>query len=258
MIYTINKKFIQVILLLITVLLWSIYSSDKNPLYITSLTFLICLGPILKNKRSVFYLFIFIIIIPIISVLFTSYRSNNLDNFSVVRSLYSNSDPKGPYQSILFYEQQLRTNNIEKQYGFTYLESTIQWIPTFIWDKRPDDLSVKFAKKTLNNYSKGLGLGFSPIAEGIINFGFHGPFFGHLILSFSLISLLLFARSLFKSNSSLNLSVLLFIIIYILLMNRVHYAIPANFYRVLIPLFIINILLRITIKNENITRMSNK
>jgi oligosaccharide repeat unit polymerase len=254
-IYTKNGLWITSISILIFALLWSLYSSDKNPLLTVGLGLLFSINII---KISSFkWLFILIIIIPIYSVGFSSYRSGSIDSFSIYSSLYSNSDPKGPFQSILVADEGYLKDS-ELYYGESYYNSFFTWVPEFIWGNRPDDLSVQFAKEQIPDYYKGLGLGFSPMAEGVMNFGFYGPFIHYLIVSLILILLMCYYNKLPYKKQMFKLVFNLFLVYYLVMMHRSPFSLPADVIRILFPLLLIIKFTTITLKIERTPSISNR
>lgn len=254
-IYIKNGYKIVPISILILMLSWSLYSSDKNPVLMAGLGVLFGLN---NYKFSSFkWLLIFIIIIPIVSIGFSSYRYGSLDGFSIYRSLYSNSDPKGPFKSVLAADKDY-LNNAELYYGKSYFNSFFIWVPRFIWKDRPDDLNTLFAKKHISNYSKGLGLGFSPLAEGVMNFGFFGPFIHYIMVSLILILLMRYYNSLPNKKQAFKYVFNLFLIYYLTMMHRSAFSLPADIIRILFPLILILKLTTITFQHERTTRISNQ
>jgi len=59
-----------------------------------------------------------------------------------------------------------------KQYGYTYTVGVaVNLVPRDLWPNRPDNLAVEFSKHFFDTNNLSEGLGFSPVAEAIINFG---------------------------------------------------------------------------------------
>lgn len=251
-----KRSYLIVFVLVIILFTWSLYSSDKNPVVIGGLGFLYGLNKVNnKTNRSFIYLLLILTVIPVFSVAFSSYRSGNISYFEFSRSLYSNSDPKGPFETII----NTASNKSQINYipGESYLKSFITWVPQKIWSDRPDDLAVVYAKSNLSNYYKGLGLGFSPIAEGLLNFGYYGPFFHYLLTALSLLFLIIF----FKKINTIKLNHLLlyfFISYYVIMMHRSPFSFIADIIRVLIPVILFFNLIRLTFNHESTSHLSNK
>ena len=74
----------------------------------------------------------------------------------------------------------------------------INWIPSFIWSSRPIDLGTQYAMDNIQSYTKGMGLGYSPIAEGVLNFGYFGPFIHYFLNSILIVLIILVG---FKNDS---------------------------------------------------------
>lgn len=254
-IYVKSKKYKRGIILMMILILWGMYSSDKNPILIGALGFLLGINNKLKHKKSFIFFVLIILLIPILSILFSSYRSGNINNVDIYRSMYSNSDPKGPFRSVIHAEKNLGKK--ELLYGESYLNSLLTWVPSKLWKNRPEDLSIKFAKENISDYHKGLGLGFSPLAEGVINFGNFGPFIHYLFTAICLILLLTFLRQ-FKFSKLSNYIILFFILTYLVLMHRSPFNLPAEIIRGLLPVLLIFHFTKFSIQNENITRLPNK
>lgn len=254
-IYMRNKKYVKGGIIMLCLILWSLYSSDKNPILIGFLGVLFGFNIFFKKKRSFLYLNVIIIVIPVFSILFSSYRAGRIESVDIYRSLYSNSDPKGPFKSIIYAEKGL--NNTELSYGESYIKSLATWVPSSIWKNRPEDLSIQFAKENISDYYKGLGLGFSPIAEGLINFGSLGPFLHYFFNASCLVLLFMFLKSLKMSQISNYISNL-FLIVYLTMMHRSPFNLPADIIRILIPLLLIFYIRKFSTRNECTSYISNQ
>ena len=245
-IFTLKLKHILTWIILIFTFFWSLYSSDKNPLFIIGFSFLAAKGYTMRYS-SFKTLILLIIVIPVLSVAFSFFRAGKIDQFDVLKSSYSNSDPKGPFETIIFYDQKLRSGNLDLKYGTSYLKSLVSWIPQKLWNNRPDDLAVEYAKKNIPFYSKGIGLGFSPISEGLMNFGYLGPFFSYSIYSFFL---LIFFTIIYKNLGGVSNTIVLyvFLIYLLLLMHRSPFNFPALIVRNFIPLVLFTSLFKLKLK----------
>ena len=231
-----GRNFISGLLIFSTLLLLSVYTSDKNPLFLAVAGFLFGLNNFL-NKITSFQVFcLALFIIPFSAIIFNSFRAGSIDLFEIVKVLYSNSDPRGPFESIIFAQQDYLVKG-DLKLGVTYLESMINWIPSFIWSSRPIDLGTQFAMDNIQSYSKGMGLGYSPIAEGVLNFGYFGPFI-HYLLNSSLIILFIYVG--FKNDfiDFKKFILNLFLIYFIVLMHRSPFNFFAVFFRIFLPLMI--------------------
>lgn len=233
-----NKDKLKGFLFLGMLAIWSLYSSDKNPIFLGFVGFLYGINNIikLKKKYSFISLITFILILPIFAILFNNYRSGNFKGIELYKSLYSNSDPRGPFESIITAEKEYLKQDF--RFGTTYLESTVNWIPSFIWKSRPEDLATSYAKENINSYSKGMGLGYSPIAEGVLNFGFLGPFFHYFFISCCIVILIKFQKR-YSKNEMTSFIFYMFLIYFIVLMHRSPFNLPAVFFRIYLPLLLV-------------------
>lgn len=84
-----------------------------------------------------------------------------------------NLDPAGPLYSIVMYIK----STPALQLGSTYISQLGVFVPKFIWPDRPIDLSEAFAREYMADWTPGMGFGYSPFAEAILNFG---PYFAPL------------------------------------------------------------------------------
>jgi hypothetical protein len=87
-------------------------------------------------------------------------------------------DPIGPFASL----QYIVNNPKDIQYGRTYLQIISLIIPRFLWKERPLDLSEQFAVDNITNWSPGMGMGYSPLAEAYLNFSWMGPLIQYLLM----------------------------------------------------------------------------
>lgn len=233
-----NKDKLKGFLFLAILAIWSLYSSDKNPIFLGFVGLLYGINNVVKSQKrySFFGLITLIIVLPIFAILFNNYRSGEFNGVELYKSLYSNSDPRGPFESIITAENSYL--NQDFRLGATYLESIVNWIPSFIWSSRPEDLATSYAKENIESYSKGMGLGYSPIAEGVLNFGFLGPFFHYFFISFCIIVLIKWQKK-YSKNEMASFIFYLFLIYFIVLMHRSPFNLPAVFFRIYLPLLLV-------------------
>ena len=82
------------------------------------------------------------------------------------------SDPVGPFAATIYilqsHDTQLLTNAVTTS---PLWSSFILWIPRAIWPDRPLDMSEAFARFVFEHWQPGYGMGFSPMAEGVLRFG---------------------------------------------------------------------------------------
>jgi len=169
---------------IVLIVLWGIYSLDKNVILIGLLAVAAAFSILLKKQRFVSIIFIFIgcaILIYLIKV-FSFYRGglNIYSAFSLALKHFGLRyiDPLGPFVSL----QHILNNCSDLQYGQTYLNIFYLIIPRFLWKERPLDLSEQFAQDNIINWQPGMGLGYSPLAEAYLNFSWMGPIIQYLIL----------------------------------------------------------------------------
>jgi hypothetical protein len=67
--------------------------------------------------------------------------------------------------------------NLQTFPGYSYIvDPLVTLIPTFVWEHRPHTIAVEFTKQYWGGLGEGTeGLGFSPILESKLNFGFFWP-----------------------------------------------------------------------------------
>lgn len=175
--------------LIFSCLIWGIYSFDKDPILIAALGIM---APFLINRsfnryplyKVILVFMILILIIPLLSSIFSLYRGNAIqDVFAKIkdRGVYLRFDSAGPFVSIIY----CLFESPEKKLGLSYINSLVSWIPKFIWENRPLDLSLSFAQINIKGWMPGMGLGFSLLAESYANFGPLGPLIQYLFLGFS-------------------------------------------------------------------------
>jgi len=64
------------------------------------------------------------------------------------------------------------TENKSVSYGLDIIKSFAIFVPRALWPDRPADPSETFAQRMIPNWKPGMGLGYSPVVEGVANFGF--------------------------------------------------------------------------------------
>jgi hypothetical protein len=240
------SNFISGLLIFIVLLFFSVYTSDKNPLFLGGVGLLFGMSNSFKKITSFQAFFIALFILPLFALLFNSFRAGSISYFELFNVLYTNSDPRGPFESIISAQKDYLVNG-DFKLGMTYFESMINWIPSFIWSSRPIDLGTQYAMDNIQSYTKGMGLGYSPIAEGVLNFGYFGPFIQYFLNSLLIVLFFLVG---FK-NDFLDFKKFifnLFILYFIVLMHRSPFNFFAVFFRIFLPLIIIFNLRKLTIR----------
>ncbi len=181
-------KFLGVLLVFFGVL-FGILTSDKNPILISMLPFVAKVNmSIIHRKTGIFFL-IFVLPLGFIALLmlipaFSLYRAG-IDIFSFellkyYKFSFTSIDPAGPFVSLvetLKGEESLRL-------GFQYVKDLLVLIPRSVFPGRPFDLSEQFARGFIKNWQPGLGLGYSFMAEGLVNFGRYFCFLHFFIVGF--------------------------------------------------------------------------
>jgi oligosaccharide repeat unit polymerase len=167
--------------LIVMLIVWGVYSSNKNPILLgllsASVYFLI---PKKKEEISkllfvivggIFFLFSF----PLFSLFRAGFRGLDL-----LRNYYFSTtliDPAGPFYSLLY-----SLTLGKKLYGITYISDLMLIIPKWIWEERPLGTAVYFAKEIIPNWQPGQGLGYSFMAEAYQNFGVTGAFLQYFLI----------------------------------------------------------------------------
>lgn len=180
-----NKRPAVAVLLVIPVVLWSIYSSDKDPMLLG----LLGGGAYFVQQRRKHQMRVIVGIVAACSLagplvgLFSTYRAEGkltADDFRF-HSLMLERDPMGPMVSLV---EILQDESIEHRYGATYLDSLVLLIPKSLWPDRPLDLSENFIRERLAGWQPGMGMGYSLLAEAYLNFGWLGCVIQYAILGF--------------------------------------------------------------------------
>jgi hypothetical protein len=232
-------------------------TSDKNPivlgvLAVVSNSYIYSKGVGLKKSiLIIFYVLIFLVF----TKLFSLFRSSGVgfDELVYVLSNFklTNIDGAGPYFSIIYLLE-----NPTEYYGITYLNDIFSIIPKFIYHERPDGTSLLFAKDVIKNWNAGEGLGFSPIAEGLNNFGYHMVVFHFLIVGifwgwwWTFVHFVI--RILFKSNIELYYIFYRVVGVYLLLMffrGSGLGFIKSSLYA-LLPILFVHIIIYMVFSNE--------
>lgn len=184
-----REKILVPVFFLSLIIFWGFYSSDKNPILLAAFG-LSAIFYRKKFKNPIYFYFVTIIIIFGVfgfTTFFSAFRSGitlNLEllvNAILDRGIFVHSDPTGPMISI----HKTLTNSFDLSYGITYIESFFLLIPKFLWSSRPLDLASQFAIENMTNWKPGYGMGFSLLAESILNFNIIiGPIVQYFFLGF--------------------------------------------------------------------------
>lgn len=157
------------------VFIFGIFTNDKNPMLMS----LLALGAYaVRNIRGkistgIFFcimfplVFLLLFMVRLFSLWRAGYTLLESTSMAIASFSFANIDPAGPYISIS------KSFNIGGfDFGYTYIQNSISLIPRAIYPTRPPDLSEGFAREVMSDWSEGRGLGFSPLAEAYINFGY--------------------------------------------------------------------------------------
>jgi len=169
---------------ILLIILWGIYSSDKNVILFGLLAIAASSFRFIKKKGLASFVYIIIgCVILIYSIkVFSLYRGGH--NIHIAFSIATKQlglryiDPLGPFVSI----QHILTRSTDLQYGQTYLHIFYLIIPKFLWKERPLGLSEQFARDNITNWQPGMGMGYSLLAEAYLNFSWMGPVIQYLLL----------------------------------------------------------------------------
>jgi len=172
-------------IILILVITWGIYSSDKDPILMVSLCAVVNIFKKIKVSRvKIFCVFILVILIMgIFNVIFSLYRAKRIGEiFSYIKSpiIFSRSDARGPMISLI----EIIESPLTPKLGVTLIRGLLLWIPRFIWPSRPLDLAQEYAMIKIKNWQPGQGLGFSLLSESYLNFWLLGPIIQYLIIGY--------------------------------------------------------------------------
>jgi len=103
------------------------------------------------------------------------------------------SDALGPFVALVMLMSSSLYSLAHPLYQAVYL-----WVPRALWPDRPLDIAESFARDVMANWRPGIGMGFSPVAEGYQRFGlFLSPL--HLFLTGFLFALLQYGLARFSS-----------------------------------------------------------
>ena len=109
------------------------------------------------------------------SIAFSLYRGDaeiDIVRFVEQNGLYRYSDQAGPMLTLI---DVLEKPDEPLLRGRSYLQGLVLWVPRFLWPDRPIDLAESWARTNIADWSEGVGVGYSLLAESIANFGRAGP-----------------------------------------------------------------------------------
>lgn len=179
------KKPIIPVLGIGAVMLWGLYSSNKDPILVGLVTLSAYFYRWHLSSRPYTAVVGVLVVIALAAVgplLFSLFRAGvGFSFYSVLRGgLFLRSDPAGPFYTLM--------STFESappiQYGLSYIKALMNWIPRFLWPSKPLSMSEAFALAHIVNWQPGRGLGFSLLAESYINFRFLGPLIQYSLIGF--------------------------------------------------------------------------
>jgi oligosaccharide repeat unit polymerase len=168
------------IILVFMVILWGIYSSDKDSLLLGVLALGSCFIVWKMNRRFGFLvLMIFFVFLGILLfTMFNMYRGGAPLSQAFAYLSLSKFDPAGPFVSMAYV-----LNNLQDlKWGTTYTNVFTLLIPKALWAGRPLDLAEQFGRQVIPNWQSGQGVGFSLLAEAYINFSWLGAFIQYFFI----------------------------------------------------------------------------
>lgn len=177
-------KALMAIGLILLIISWGIYTSDKNVILLGLLAIAASSSRFIRKKglASLVHIIIGCVVLIYLAKVFSLYRGgqNIYTAFSMAIKQFGFRyiDPLGPFAAI----QHVLTTSTDLLYGQTYLNIFFLIIPKFFWKERPLGLSEQFAVDNITNWSPGQGWGYSPLAEAYLNFSWMGPVIQYLLL----------------------------------------------------------------------------
>lgn len=156
-------------------LLLSVVSSGKDGMVFAMLSGVCCLVRVAPNRQWLGLVVLFaaiafalIYLVPVYAV----YRGGGglvLDAGRVIGSDIYFSDALGPFAVLIT----LIAGAVPFP-AHPILLSPLLWIPRGIWNERPIDMAEGFAREFMIGWQPGMGMGYSPIAEGYQRYGLLG------------------------------------------------------------------------------------
>ncbi len=236
--------------LLLPIIYWGFFTSDKNPLLIAALAVSVIWVGVKSRSTKYLYLYCGAAILAVASLpLFSALRAEQdvqigsaFENFSVERT-----DARGPLMSL----SATMANEEPTIHGMSYIQGLVAWVPRSIWPNRPKNLAQEFAVANIPNWNEGMGLGYSLLAEGYVNFGFTGVFLHYLVLALIMGWIMRATYALCKSSGDTAYWRALVVIVYfqlLVLMHRgpVSQVVQISIHEFVVPVFLFWILDRRT------------
>ena len=174
------KHLVLGIILVSVVVLWGIYSSDKNSILLGLLALGACFIVWKINQRFSFLTLIICLAFLVIlsSIMFSMYRSGAPVSLAFERLSLRHFDSGGPFVSMAY----VLNNPGVYKWGATYIDLFSLLVPKALWAGRPLSLSEQFARQVIPDWRPGQGLGFSLLAEAYINFFWWGAFIQYFLI----------------------------------------------------------------------------
>lgn len=248
----VNKK-IKIINLFLALLIifWGLYSSNKDPIIISTFPFLLyfVVNPPKKSYYFISYFFGIIFLALSLLLIFSFLRKDLIFNFEILKyiihtwGLFRYTDPAGPMY--VFFELVIDNDNFTHQFGKTYLNVLYNWIPKLIWPDRWLDPAETFARVNIENWSEGQGMGYSLLGESYLNFNYLGAIIQYFMIGYLWGKIwIIFKMRFLNINYYIWLSIYYTFGTYILLiMHRGFFAaIFKQFILILVPIYIATII----------------
>lgn len=135
----------------------------------------------------------------------------------------------------------LASGNLNLKYGFTYFESILSILPRFFYSNRPESLTEWYVRTyDYNVYSKGGGLAFSIISEGVVNFGYFGGILGGIITGSLICIITNYMRKVDKPFFNILLGLVTLSFCLLLQRSGVGPMLKVYLFGAFIPLFLMN------------------
>jgi len=190
--YKYNKINSRSLILIVFGVAFGFYTSSKSQVLIVALAFLsyIIIRPPKKIGRFIVSIIGLFFLLAVINVSFGYYRyakNTKLDLASLSQNsidilknngVFKSTDARGP---MIVLNKELKDKNSDLKFGESYVQIFMLIIPKSFWPNRPYDLAEDFARKNMDNWSSGQGVGYSFLVEGYVNFGVLGVFI-HFVL----------------------------------------------------------------------------
>ncbi|QDS99805.1 O-antigen polymerase [Adhaeretor mobilis] len=230
----------EVLAALAFLIFWGFFTSEKNPLLVAAMgAGTIWLG---GRSRSKWFLALYCagaLAVTVLLPVFSAIRNDATPDWEAILHAYTleHQDANGPMMSL----SSAMAGDEEPLYGSSYLYALVSWIPRSVWPDRPYDLAQTFAYDNLEGWQPGMGLGYSLLAEGYLNFGYFGIFVQYFCIAFLLNRVWLAVYPVFENRRAIStwaasLSVLHFQLL--VTMHRNHTAVIVQTCLRELPLFV--------------------